>query len=177
VQSCKYENSGHRERRNRTRTCEDPLRISGKNKHILKCQATTPQRGAYDGRQTGAVRRTNQNSRFRETSSAELSNQHLFKYCSRATSEILCWSKERSKVEPFADWILMRFYWCSCATSPLMFHEPSKNIFYFTSYERKKSEYGYENTLKVRSHQKRYDFSRRPKHVSLLARPFAVFTP
>jgi len=32
-------------------------------------------------------------------------------------------------------------------------------------------------TLKVRSHQKQNYFSRRPKRVSLLARPFAVFTP
>jgi len=31
--------------------------------------------------------------------------------------------------------------------------------------------------LKVRSHQKRSDFLRRPKRVSLLAQPFAVLTP
>jgi len=31
--------------------------------------------------------------------------------------------------------------------------------------------------VKVRSHQKRCDFLRRPKRVSLLARPFAVFSP
>jgi len=31
--------------------------------------------------------------------------------------------------------------------------------------------------VKLRSHQKRSDFSRRPKRVSLLARPFTVFSP
>jgi len=31
--------------------------------------------------------------------------------------------------------------------------------------------------LKVRSHQKQNYFSRRPKRVSLLARPFTVFSP
>jgi len=31
--------------------------------------------------------------------------------------------------------------------------------------------------LKVRSHQKPHYFSRRSKRVSLLARPFTVFTP